>query len=472
MGKVRDSGAWAIALCLIAMVANGLFGWLLNGVLYPQFAEYFGIAREIDSIIKTLLYLVVIAVVALKPSLIDGRTISAVSVVSISASAALLIAAVHMQNPLLTVVGLIFFEIGDIWAVIMLGLALCSLTDSRGIAVAVGFGMVVSDLPSLCMIGLPFEVGMVALACCPLLIMFLTFQRALPKLAEVAAGLPTNDMKLASPRSFIESDITVYACILLFNFVAGYGLTVNEIGNAPAPAWLKWAGTLVVVLWFIFKYKERGEDRLFDVGVLVVVAGLLFIVLPFDELGNFGNGVLYVGSDIFVILMWLVVTAIGRRNPYALLPVLAWVNVMRVIGVLVGAIVGHTVNNANVADPRMGMAITAAVLLFFVAVMWLAFRRFSFEEVIRQVHPPEIPEVTQAPEASIEQRCQQIGVAHGLTEREIEIFAMLARGRNGSFIQEQFVISYNTVKTHVKRIYKKLDVHSQQELIDLVEEAV
>lgn len=46
---------------------------------------------------------------------------------------------------------------------------------------------------------------------------------------------------------------------------------------------------------------------------------------------------------------------------------------------------------------------------------------------------------------------------------------MLARGHNGYHIRDELGLSYNTVKTHVQRIYRKLDVHSQQELIDLVE---
>ena len=35
--------------------------------------------------------------------------------------------------------------------------------------------------------------------------------------------------------------------------------------------------------------------------------------------------------------------------------------------------------------------------------------------------------------------------------------------------QETLVVSYNTVKTHVSHVYAKLGVHSQQELIDVVE---
>ena len=45
---------------------------------------------------------------------------------------------------------------------------------------------------------------------------------------------------------------------------------------------------------------------------------------------------------------------------------------------------------------------------------------------------------------------------------------MLASGMGGKEIEQTCVISYNTVKTHVKHIYTKLDVHSQQELIDLI----
>ena len=46
---------------------------------------------------------------------------------------------------------------------------------------------------------------------------------------------------------------------------------------------------------------------------------------------------------------------------------------------------------------------------------------------------------------------------------------LLARGRTSPVIQEKLVLSHNTVKTHVRHIYAKLGIHSQQELIDIVE---
>ncbi len=49
------------------------------------------------------------------------------------------------------------------------------------------------------------------------------------------------------------------------------------------------------------------------------------------------------------------------------------------------------------------------------------------------------------------------------------MFKLLAKGRNVPFIEEELVISRNTIKTHIKHIYQKMDLHSQQELIDMVE---
>ena len=61
-----------------------------------------------------------------------------------------------------------------------------------------------------------------------------------------------------------------------------------------------------------------------------------------------------------------------------------------------------------------------------------------------------------------------MGERYGLTEREEEVLAQLARGRSATYIGEALYLSPNTVRGHIKKIYVKLGVHSKQELIDLV----
>ena len=54
--------------------------------------------------------------------------------------------------------------------------------------------------------------------------------------------------------------------------------------------------------------------------------------------------------------------------------------------------------------------------------------------------------------------------------REKNVFMLLAKGNNNKAIAEKLGISPATAKTHIKHIYSKLGVHSQQELIDMVEQ--
>lgn len=58
---------------------------------------------------------------------------------------------------------------------------------------------------------------------------------------------------------------------------------------------------------------------------------------------------------------------------------------------------------------------------------------------------------------------------YGLSAREAEVAELIARGNTVAHIAELLFVSENTVRTHSKRIYVKLDIHKRQELIDLVD---
>ena len=72
-------------------------------------------------------------------------------------------------------------------------------------------------------------------------------------------------------------------------------------------------------------------------------------------------------------------------------------------------------------------------------------------------------------EMTLDEACALIGGESSLTPRETEIFAYLARGRSEPYIRDALVLSRNTVSSHVRHIYRKIDVHSKQELIEMVE---
>jgi DNA-binding CsgD family transcriptional regulator len=56
-----------------------------------------------------------------------------------------------------------------------------------------------------------------------------------------------------------------------------------------------------------------------------------------------------------------------------------------------------------------------------------------------------------------------------LSPRQKEVMELLAKGRDAKYIMSHFYISRSTTKTHIYNLYKKLEVHSRQEMLDLVE---
>lgn len=65
-------------------------------------------------------------------------------------------------------------------------------------------------------------------------------------------------------------------------------------------------------------------------------------------------------------------------------------------------------------------------------------------------------------------QCLDLQEAYGLSTRETEVMELIARGNSMASIAERLVISENTVRTHAKHIYTKLDIHKRQELLDML----
>ena len=75
------------------------------------------------------------------------------------------------------------------------------------------------------------------------------------------------------------------------------------------------------------------------------------------------------------------------------------------------------------------------------------------------------------PSLTYEEACRRVIATYALTKREGEVLAYLGKGRTAAYIMKQMYISDGTTRTHIDHIYKKLGVHSQQALIDIIEQA-
>ena len=252
------------------------------------------------------------------------------------------------------------------------------------------------------------------------------------------------------------------------------------------------------------------EDTLFVWCALTVLAG--FLLLPASNAaGDLSFCLLTIGSQSFYAFMLSVLACMGARNPSGAIIFAATGSALSSCGSAIGASVhGFVVPLERVAPGEAMELVTATIALIIIAYVLVGLRNFSFTRFFQEIAPARKPRVAEHPvpagdagggaadagnpgaggigadsigagadsetyasdgdsaadEASL---IAMLARDYDLTAREQEIAAMLARGRNGTYIQEQLVISRNTVKTHTRHIYAKLGIHSQQELIDLFE---
>ena len=70
---------------------------------------------------------------------------------------------------------------------------------------------------------------------------------------------------------------------------------------------------------------------------------------------------------------------------------------------------------------------------------------------------------------ALEDACQLAREKFALSQREYEVLKQLAAGRSRPRIASDMRITISTVNTHVQNIYRKLEVHNSQKMLDVLE---
>ncbi|CAN5378815.1 response regulator transcription factor [soil metagenome] len=89
-------------------------------------------------------------------------------------------------------------------------------------------------------------------------------------------------------------------------------------------------------------------------------------------------------------------------------------------------------------------------------------RLFSAIEEVFEGGAPMSPSIARMVIGSMQKPTHDL---YNLTPREKEILTSLSQGNSYKMIAAHFEISLDTVRTHIKKIYEKLQVHSQTEAV-------
>lgn len=262
--------------------------------------------------------------------------------------------------------------------------------------------------------------------------------------------------------------IAVEANLLLLVVSVGFGFAMGLISAVDLTYFLAGlCGGLVLCLALLLWMQATGRVpsiETVEMGCATLIVIALIVVLAGRSLIS-----MLVGACI-IIAAWFVYRALsgGLLIRFAILngcPSVRFLAASK-LSVNCGMPLGWgmvCLLSATGMDETALIVVTAAIAALTVA---LAFLRFNPE-------PAASDDALLTPQSNSIQafmaKCMKVADLYQLSPREGEILCYLARGRNARHIAEELIISEHTVKSHIYRIYRKMDVHSRQDLIDLVE---
>lgn len=270
------------------------------------------------------------------------------------------------------------------------------------------------------------------------------------------------------------SRLASVAVIPLFGlFVFALFVKPGEASSSPRPQLfgldeellLFFFGCLVLLCLGVAKFKTPLYSSVNQMAVPVwIVLVLVLLSFPHEAGGYWLGGLLVVFGTAFVALFAVAVvcTLAGTGE---LAPVFAFCPALAVYAG--GRLAGMWFHAAarGLEDVYVAYQILVVVFLASMIVLIVAFYRMQLVTQMRvATGAHSIPHI-------VEEACASIAATYGLTPREREVLAFVARGYSATYVADTLVVSGNTVRTHMKNIYRKLGISSREEAIELVDKA-
>lgn len=211
---------------------------------------------------------------------------------------------------------------------------------------------------------------------------------------------------------------------------------------------------------------RRRED--FDVAhmwlfvLLVIATGLVAGELLSGALGSLSFAILTAAQMFALAFLWLALSDIAHasRYPTDLVFGVGWS--LYALPVAGGSLCTLTMS-FSIDLPRLSLLVIYVLLL---AVFLFMRERAPYHvRLFADLNPP----LSSDRISRLTDQASALAGKYGLSEREQEIVVLYAQGRNRAFISGKLFISENTVRDHIKNVYKKMRIHSKQELIDALE---
>lgn len=440
---------------------------LLNNVYFPQIIFASPYIRDISQVTTLPMLILMFVLSRYRPNVLNPKYLNCFFVFCIVAASALLVVGLFRHDKAIVMGATILLSLCRSWP--SLGLACAfSCLDLRKASVCLALALPSAYLLFFFLDTRPLHIVLGLYLMIPLALIALTRPEAFCVFNQTRTSESSSELSVTRPFSVIPLVSRFFITIFAFQFAFGYSLHLGEVDAVPIPAGAAIIPLIVILIWTLIDKKLSYADYFIKLLALLVIAGFVLAAIPLSDFVWLASVTLACGSIGFKFFEWKVVTAAGSKNHAGAISLFCLMFFVNNIGSLCGAAVATGVSTLFLKSVNSLVFSTLLILLVFTGFMLFGFQGFSFYKTIENIEAGN--ENTPMPTTqNLENKLQKIAQDYALTNRETQVFVLLAKGRNGSFIEKELSISRNTVKAHVKHIYRKLDIHSHQELISLVE---
>jgi DNA-binding CsgD family transcriptional regulator len=224
------------------------------------------------------------------------------------------------------------------------------------------------------------------------------------------------------------------------------------------------SAAILFVLWHGFSRIHTDLEKTYQTAFPFVAT--LFVLLPFFGEGYMVLFALFLYLVFGIASMLMMITCVRAAREQGIQPVFVY-------GVFGGIV--YTFRSAGLHFGSSSYIADTFSLSSIIMVTLLCVYFFFIVAVITRKRQKTVVADTDCAaigttQDTLSEQCALLAEKAALSARETEIIELVARGRTVPAISNALFVSKNTVQTHNKNIYRKLGIHSKQELLDLLEQ--
>lgn len=324
------------------------------------------------------------------------------------------------------------------------------------------------------------------------------FLALLPLAAAVLMVLPVQnrvtegDARKTTSTDFSKRDYRAFACM----GVAFFAFALIESmarATSPSSGGFGFAQNndvvtlLVMLVCLAFAVAISGSSSLKAERIHLLYTALVIIVVamvalaPIVGIGNnvWGSVVSFFAKTVSLFL-WCILSVVAHRRNVSSALVFGYGFAMFSLGEIAGLIFGGGSIWASLPhDAQMIVCIGAAFIALLINFLLFSERDLKGLMMGEEAGKATLSEIFKGkPHADVEKAPRRFDSAvdkvaeeYGLSPREKETMRLLSMGYTKNALAEKLGVSSNTIRTHSRNVYSKLDIHSRQELMDLIDAA-